>query len=182
MTKYRLALFLAACACCWVGYAAPSASGAAPAECTQTSSREIVTAQSNPYYAAILSLRWGPGQCCDSFSLRVLNNTDKPMEILWDKTFYVHNGMRNGRVVFGQSVCSDADLPETSSIAPEGSFETAVWPEILVHSSKSHQNCLHSFLETGQDGIFLTVKGDGAEMGETVTLNVDFEHLFPPTG
>ncbi len=182
MTKYRLALLLSVAVYASVGYAPLSASGATPAECPQITSREIASAQSNPYYGAVLSLRWGSGPCCDSFSLSVVNNTGKPLEILWDKTFYVHNGMRDGGFVFGQSACSEADLPQTSSIPPGGSFKAAVWPGILVHSYRSPQTCAHSFLETGRDGIFLTAKGDGVEMSETVTLDLDFEHLFPQTG
>ena len=84
--------------------------------------------------------------------------------------------------MFGQSACSDADLPETSSIPPGGSFEATVWPATLVHSQSSPQTCAHSFLQTGKDGIFLTVKGDGVVMSETVTLDLDFQHLFPETG
>jgi hypothetical protein len=133
-------------------------------------------------YGAVLSLRWGQGPCCDSFSLNVANNTGRPLEILWDKTFYVHNGKRQGGFVFGQSACSVANLPQTSFIPPGGTLETAIWPEVLVHPGISPQTCGHLFLETGQDGIFLTVKGDGLQMSETVTLDLDFAHLFPQAG
>ena len=180
--KSCLAFFLLVFLWALIGRVPVRASGATPAEQPQIHSREISSAQSNPYYGALLSLRWGPGACCNSFSLRVANNTGSPLEILWDKTFYVHNGKRDGGFMFGPSGCSDADLPQTSSIPPGGSFETSVWPEILVHSYSSPHTCSHSFLETGQDGIFLTVKGDGVEMSETVTLDLDFEHLFPQAG
>jgi len=190
--KTRYVLFLLAFAFASVTSTSRNASGAQPPEAkcdggkeavqTQTSGREIASAQSNPYYGAVLSLRWGPGPCCDSFSLLVANNTEKPLEILWSKTFYVHNGTRNGGFLFGQSACSDADLPETSTIPPGGSYETTVWPESLIHSHSSPQTCAHSFLQTGKDGIFLTIRGDGVEMSETVDLNLDFEHLFPPAG
>ncbi len=182
MTKYRLELLLIVVVYALIGYVPLSASGATPAECPQITSREIASAQDNPYYGAILSLRWGPAPCCDSFSLRVSNNTGKPLEILWDKTFYVHNGIREGGFVFGQPVCSEADLPHTSPVSPRGSFKVAIWPEALVHSDRSAHTCSHSFLETGQDGVFITVKGDGVEMSETVTLDLNFKHLFPQNG
>lgn len=179
MTKYFAGLIMVAVAGAWIGFTALSAWGAPPVDRSRIDSREVVSARSNPYYSAILSWRWSLGQCCDSFLLHVVNNTNKPLEILWDKTFFVHNGTRDGGFVFGQRACNYTDLPRASSIPPGGSFETEVWPEVLVHSQTSPQTCSHSFLERGRDGIFLTIKGDGVKMRETITLDLDFEHLLP---
>jgi len=103
------------------------------------------------------------------------------MEILWDKTFYVHDGMRDGGLLFGKSACDEAAVPRTSYIPPGGSFEAAVWPEKLAHTSRSPGTCSHSFVKMGQNGIFITARAEGVEMSETVTLDIDFEHLFPRT-
>jgi hypothetical protein len=158
-------------------YTPSRASGVKPAACPQITSREIASIQGNPYYSAILWLKRIPGQCCDTFSLHVENNTNEPIQILWGKTFYVHNGMREGRLMFRQSACRDADLPQASSISPWGSFEAAVWPETLVHPSRFPQTCSHSPPETGQDGILLTVRGWGMEMSGSLTLNLDSKYL-----
>jgi hypothetical protein len=180
-TKYGFALILAAIVWASAGYAAEGVSNAPQAGSVQMGGREIVSSQSNPYYDAVLSLRWGPEPCCDSFSLRVVNNSGSPMEILWDKTFYIHNGMREGRLLFGKSSCDEAAGPRTSYIPPGGSFEATVWPENLVHTDRSPAICWHSFVKMGQNAIFITAKAAGVEMSETVTLNLDFEHLFPKT-
>ncbi len=173
--KRRFAFFLIAVVCISAGYASRTACSAPPAECVQV----IANGQSNQFYNAILALRWGPETCCNPFSLRVVNNTGKPIELLWDKTFYLHNGTRVSGLVPAESDCSPATVPQTSSIAPGGSFEAPVWPAILARPSGPPGICSHLPVEMGQNGVFLTIRADDLEMSESVSLDLDYACAFP---
>lgn len=167
------ASFLVAVAFVSASYASVNVRAGASAQPIQVTGREIASAQSNPLYSAVLSLRRGPEPCCGSFSLNVANNARSPLEILWNKTFYVHNGIKEGKLISGRSGCGEAALPSKTLIPPGGTFKTRVWPQILAHPHRFPQTCSRSPMKLGRDGIFLTARGDGVVMSQTVTLKVN---------
>jgi len=171
----RFFVFYIIALCILAGNAPETALSAPPAECDQ----EIADGNSNEIYSAILTLQWGPETCCQSFSLRVVNNTGNPIELLWDKTFYIHNGTVAGGLVPSESGCSLANMPQTNSIGPGGVFETRVWPAPLVQPSSAPGICSHLPMDMGRNGVFLTVRTGGLEVSETVSLNVDYACTLP---
>jgi len=76
--------------------------------------REIVNSRDITLYQAVLALqRDQSGQCCEAFTLTVVNNTGRPEKIFWDRTFYVHNGTQEGGFLFLLFTVIDCNICST---------------------------------------------------------------------
>jgi hypothetical protein len=174
ISKCRLIL-LPAAILIWIGYASGAALNDKPDQCIQ----DLASGKSNQFYNAVLSLQKGPGPCCDSFSLRVVNSGAAPIEFMWDKTFYVHNGTKLSRLLPAKAGCNIAAAPQTTVIAPGQSFETPVWPAILSSPPGPSGTCSHFPMEAGQNGVFMTANIEGLEMSQTVSLDFSYACAIP---
>ncbi|MGA7874706.1 MAG: hypothetical protein WCA08_03515 [Desulfoferrobacter sp.] len=144
--------------------------------------KELNEGVSNEYFDAVLSVQWSELRpCCKEFHLQVINNTDKTMQILWEKTSYIQDGVPTGGFVFPVSVCDKANNPATvDSIAPHKTFTTVIWPSSLAHVVDSTKECRHDTMQSGKNGIHLMVKTGDDEADEKIILELPLQQYpFP---
>lgn len=106
------------------------------------------------------------------FVLNIHNNTRSNLEVDWSRTFYVHGGQKNGLFSPKGLVRGEKDKPMPPDIIPGDSvFSKEIYPSNLISYSAVFKSQVYEAMKPGENGVYLTVKVDGKEVTETLTLN-----------
>lgn len=116
------------------------------------------------------------------FRLTIINKTDKNLEIDWNKTRYIFNGLNSGRFVFqGIDPENLKKMTIPLDIIPGGTtFSKDIAPLKLMGKAPLRNRSVgvteSSFspgiLPEGENGIYLVVRYGGKELPQTITLTL----------
>lgn len=142
-------------------------------------SHPVYQSVQNDYYKAKFEPVKHDKNFFDSFSLVITNKTDKKMEIDWNKTRYILNGRVYDIFVFeGVTPENVHDLPSDIVLAG-GTLIKEISPLNLVgwkplkHRNMGASSFTRGPIPAGENGIHLTVRQNGKEVREKITLNID---------
>jgi hypothetical protein len=143
------------------------------------------------YDVSLKAIQLARNDLYNGMNLSIINKTEKPIEIVWNKTFYLDHGQTKGGlllegedykdtnnskpndIVFAKStynkVFSPVDLVKGCHISALGSF-------LGGYTYGPKQQCLHEGFRDGENGIYLTLLVNGEEKNETLTFNVALNH------
>lgn len=107
----------------------------------------------------------------NAFNLTVRNKSAKNIEINWNKTLYVSDGITSGGFMFEGIVYKDRNNQKQSDIAfPGVEFKKTIFPNSLVNFSLGDWR--HPLMKEGEHGALIVFVIDGKEFAER--LNVRF--------
>ena len=105
-----------------------------------------------------------------AFSLKVLNKTNKIIEVVWNKTYFLLNGNANGCFMFEGVMYKDRNNPIHNDIVFENTTLTRIiLPNNLVTNMPSW---LHKEIPLGEVGIYITVKVEEIEISEKASVKI----------
>ena len=174
MIRKLMGISLLAFLCC-------GAIGCGTTKLTWTSDPEVQKVSNDIFDAELrpVGIKSGDTQTYKAFLLFLKNKTDKELEIVWDKTLFIHNGQMNGGFMFEGIIHEDRDKPKPPArVTPGGTFRKKIWPNSLVfffvpeRARFSGGAWIHRELNPGQNGVYLTVKSGQREVNEMITLNI----------
>jgi len=132
----------------------------------QTTHNQLFDASIKPFDLAYVPT---PGYC--AFILIIINNSDKELEVDWNRTLYVDNGKTNGSFMFEGIVYKDRNNPKSPDIIfPKSEFSKIIWPSNLVTFEGMYW--LHHCMGEGNKGVSLSIKSDGKEIRENLILEI----------
>ena len=137
-------------------------SGCAPKYVWRTAT--LATTFENRYFSA--QIYSGPGMYGrEYFILRVVNYSDKQIEVNWSKTLYIMGAQTWGRFMFaGDTYESRMNPKPPDIIAPRAIYEKKIFPNSLVFSGGLFGKTLkHETMPPGENGVDLTITVDGME-------------------
>lgn len=162
-----------------LGFTLTLATGCAPT-LVSISTPEIQTVENSYYTAQFEPLAEGKNYF-DSFRLRVINKTQKDLEIDWNKTRYLYNGRDIGVFVFkGINPENIKNLTIPPDIIPAGqSFTKSISPlkllarePIITGKGAKAGKITFGPIPTGENGIFLFIKQNGNTIKEKMTVKI----------
>ena len=118
------------------------------------------------------------------FSLK--NKTDKELKIIWDETFYVHDGGMSGGFMFEGIPYEDRNKPKSPTVlAANGSLTMKIWPSDLAFYHQFEKAAvgfdegtwIHNELKPGQNGMLLTVKVGERVINEKITVDISVQEV-----
>jgi len=127
---------------------------------------------SNEYYAATIS----PIFIFDGykgFLLYIHNKSPEDLDVVWENTFYIYNGKKEGGFLLRGM--RSGDKLDTPSIVSGSMFSKEIFPAKLAEFSTLAMSTIYNPMQPGENGILLSVKVGGKEITETLTLNVSQE-------
>jgi hypothetical protein len=143
----------------------------------QKASNELFDGELKP-----AGIKSGDTQTYKAFILFLRNKTDKELEIIWDKTFFIYNGQADGGFMFQGVIHEDREKPKPPDIVPPRStFRKKIWPNSLVFFYVPEKRAyyegawIHRELNPGQNGVFLTVKFGEREINEKIVLKISVQ-------
>lgn len=99
------------------------------------------------------------GRHVKSFRLTIVNKTDRPIELLWDKTSYLQDGSPRGGFTFHGIPYKDKDMSKPpQEIAPLSTFSRSVYPSILIHYTGPYSGWELGDMEPGRHGAMLALR------------------------
>jgi hypothetical protein len=136
-----------------------------------------VQTSTNDFFEAKISPLCPSG--CKAFQLTIENKTDKDIELDWNKTLYISNGTTSGGFMFEGVVYIDRNNPKSPDIVfSKSTFSKTIWPNNLVYySSGKHGRWRNKDMPTGENGVYLTVKVNGEEIKEKITIDIIREQV-----
>ena len=121
----------------------------------------------NPDY--VISITPSGTHAYNGFNLTVRNKSSKNIEVNWNKTLYVANGVTSGGFMFEGVVYKDRNNPKQSDIVfPGVEFNKTIYPNSLVQFSFG--NWRHPLMNEGEHGAVVTLTIDGKDVGERLGL------------
>jgi hypothetical protein len=127
---------------------------------------------SNEYYAATIS----PIFIFDGykgFLLYIHNKSPEDLDVVWENTFYIYNGKKEGGFLLRGM--RSGDKLDTPSIVSGSMFSKEIFPAKLAEFSTIAMSTIYNPMKPGENGILLTVKVGEKKIAETLTLNVSQE-------
>jgi hypothetical protein len=95
------------------------------------------------------------------FALTVKNKTDKLIEINWNKTNFILQGMSRGGFVLEGMMYKDKDIAKQSDVVfPNGTYSSNIFPSY------------DDMMQPGEIGVFLTLSIEGKEMHEKLVTQM----------
>jgi hypothetical protein len=142
-------------------------------------SNEVFDAELKP-----VGIKSGDEQTYKSFILFLRNKTNKELEIIWDNTFFIYNGQKDGNFMFEGIIHEDRNKPKpTDIVSPRSTFTKKIWPNSLVFFYVPEKRAyyegawIHRELNPGENGVYLTVRSDGREISERITLVISVQEV-----
>lgn len=119
---------------------------------------------------------------CQAFQLTVSNKTDHVIEIDWNKTTYMTNGVHAaGFMLPGMQPKTSKKPKPPESIQPHFSRSGKIWPSALAYptreSAESMEHWKHGIMGRGENGVDLCLKVSGKEMSERLTVMLSVGEL-----
>lgn len=116
---------------------------------------------------------------CNSFVLKIKNNSNKDISIVWDKTLFIDNTQTRGTFMFEgvRYIERDASKPSDLVLAG-GELTKAIHPNILVYYEKGqYGGWRHEVMTEGVYGVYLTAEVDGKPINEKLMITIQKEEL-----
>jgi hypothetical protein len=105
----------------------------------------------------------------NGFNLSVKNKSTKNIEINWNKTLYVVDGVTSGGFMFSGVVYKDRNNPKLSDVVfPGMDFKRTIYPNSLVNFSLGDWR--HPLMKEGVHGIYIVFNIEGREYSEKLTI------------
>ena len=105
------------------------------------------------------------------FNLYIHNKTTGNLEVDWNNTFYLYKGEKQGGFWFKGIPYADRNKPRPPGIVKGAPFAQEIYPSSLLYLSTYYAKAwIHESMKAGENGIYLTVKVDGKEVAETLSL------------
>jgi hypothetical protein len=104
------------------------------------------------------------------FILYIHNKTPQNLVLDWNKTFYLYNGKKEGDFWFKDIPYGEKKKSRKSDIISGSMFSKEIFPNSLLYLSTIAGTWVHDAMEEGENGVLLTVKVNGKEVTETLTL------------
>ena len=105
-----------------------------------------------------------------AFVLIIENKTDKDIDLIWDRTYYLQNGQTNGGFLFEGVIIRDRNLSKPPDIIfPQKTFRKTIYPNVLASFDKYWY---YDTLPNGENGIYLSLKSQNVEIREKLTVNI----------
>lgn len=136
-----------------------------------------VASRSNEYFDASIMpvVTYGPigyGNSTSSFLLKVVNKTDKPLEVVWEKTQYTHEDVRHGGFIFlGISFKNRFQAMKPTPIPPKETFSKEIYPSVLANYAGPTTGWILDKMKPGLNGIILVINTGADEIH--MKLNID---------
>ena len=127
---------------------------------------EFVTASIRP-----ICLGWDG---CQAFQLRIVNKTDKDIEVNWNKTLYIRNGQTSGGFMFDGVIYADRNNNKPPDVVfKKSSFAKVIWPSnLVVFITGASGGWRHIAMPNGSHGLYLTILVNGKEINQRVELTI----------
>ena len=104
------------------------------------------------------------------FLLNVHNKTSGNIDIDWSNTFYVHAGDKQGGFWLEGSAYDASTGSGKTNIVSGNMFSDEIYPAKLRVLSQMAAAYVNESMETGENGVYLTVNVQGKPISETLTL------------
>ena len=125
---------------------------------------------SNEYFDATISPIY-TFEGYKGFILSIQNKTTGNLEVDWNNTSYLSKGDKEGGFWFEGIPYADRNKPRPPSIVKGALFSKEIYPSSLLYLSTYYAGAwVHQAMESGENGIYLTVRVDGKEVTETLML------------
>ena len=117
----------------------------------------------------------------EGFTLRIENKTNDDLNLVWNDTFYLNNGMADGGFMFNGVVYSKrTELKQDLIILPKSIVNIDILPNSkveyispsVVGHSVLHGGWLHTDLGFGEHGAYLKFKGKGIDKRVKLLISV----------
>jgi hypothetical protein len=135
----------------------------------------------NPYFEAQVkpARRYGGDGPYHGFFLHVRNLSRDPLEIVWEKTYYIDKRKNRGGFIVGEG--DHKKRPYFPSpprrINPGSFFQDNLWPKYLAHADPENPELLdHQPFKPGTHGVYLTVQYQGLESTAVIPPQPDEDH------
>ena len=106
-----------------------------------------------------------------AFAIKVKNKTNRNIEVDWNRTIFISNAEANGGFMF-QGIAYErrnCRIPP-DIIPPYRTLRKIVFPNNLV--VKSDDVWVHKPMQKGENGLYITVRINGKNMGATLTSHL----------
>lgn len=154
---------------CWMLFACTSTHGSYVSGPTvATFSNEDLDASLTPVFQGGRS---GSDGKVKSFNLTIVNKTDKPIELIWDKTSYLRDGVSHGGFTYQGIPYKDRDLSRPAAeIPPWSTFSKSIFPSVLVQYTGPYSDWELRQMKAGEHGAMLAIKVGEREMRVRLTV------------
>jgi hypothetical protein len=103
-----------------------------------------------------------------ALAIKVKNRTKKNIEVDWNRTIFISNGEANGGFMFQGIPYEKRNYPIPPDIIPQyRTLRKIVFPNNLI--VKSDNSWTHKPMEKGENGLYVTVRVNGKNMGAKLT-------------
>ena len=103
--------------------------------------------------------RSNPAAHVKSFKLTIVNKTDKPIELVWDRTSYLQGDARRGGFTHHGIPYKDKDLSRSpTEIAPGSTFSRSIFPSVLIQYTGPYSDWELPDMKPGQHGAMVTIR------------------------
>jgi hypothetical protein len=139
------------------------------------------------YVVSIKAVQLTRNDLYNGMNISIINKTEKPIEIVWDKTFYLDHGKTKGGLLLEGEDYKDMHNSKPNDIVmAKSTYNKVVSPLNLVKGCRVSAlgsflggynygpklQCLHEGFRDGENGIYLTLLVNGEEKDEILTFNV----------
>lgn len=157
--------------------------GCAPAKTIWTSDPDAGIASNSQFEARLIPLKRND-DFYTAFRLEVKNLTGSDLSIDWNKTLYIHDGLRNGLFVFEDITPEDVknrSIP-TDTIPPGSTFTKEVAPFKLLSKAPAWEEgktegIRGGILPEGENGMQLVILREGEPLVETLTVRLTEQEM-----
>ena len=105
--------------------------------------------------------------------LYIHNKSTDDLVVDWENTFYLYDGKQTGGFIF--EGMRSGDRLETPAIISGSLFSKEIFPVKLAQFSTLAMSTVHEPMQSGENGVLLSVKVDGQKITERLTLNFSIE-------
>ena len=108
------------------------------------------------------------------FLLSIKNKTQKPIEIDWNKTYYITAGQTSGGFMFDGIIYKDRNnLKPNGMVLPSSEFLKTIFPNNLATLSVGRRaEWVNMTLPLGEQGAYITIVVDGKEVGTKLLTDI----------
>ena len=108
------------------------------------------------------------------FEFSLKNKCDKDIEIDWNRTLFISQGVTSGGFMFEGIAYLTRNNPKPPDIVfANSSISKQIFPNILVEYYG--RNWILSPMSSGENGVYLSVIIDGKEITEKLLVNISYE-------
>lgn len=109
-----------------------------------------------------------------SFKLTIVNKTDKPIELVWDKTSYLQGDARRGGFIYHGIPYKDKDLPMLPSVIPPWSvFSKSIFPSVLIQYTGPYSDWKLLDMKPGKHGAMVTIRSGERETCAKLAVTIE---------